>query len=90
MVGKNMKESGEEITFPLWQLLQRTSSVTQKVRRRELRKYHISLREAAVIRIIYKYGQKATPNIIFPVNFISSPTMIYGFLFLYNYRYSHL
>ena len=64
-----MKESND-ISFPLWQLLNRTSHLMLKARQKELDQYGISIRSSAILEIISRLDKKTTPTAISQQTFV--------------------
>ena len=57
-----MKENESvSIDFLLWQLLHRSFGVAIKVRQKELDRYNVTIRQSAVLRVIIRIGERATP-----------------------------
>jgi len=59
-----------DISFPLWQLLNRTSHIMLKARQKELDQYDISIRSSAILEIIARLGKKTTPTAISRQTFV--------------------
>ena len=57
-----MNEEYIKLLYELWVLLSETVDVVQKVRRKELQKYDISVEHARVLCAIEVIGDEATPT----------------------------
>ena len=55
-----MKET-KDLSFGLWQLLNRTTHLIYKARQKELDRYGISVRSAAVLEVVNRLDKEATP-----------------------------
>ena len=55
-----MKET-KDLSFGLWQLLNRTTHLIYKARQKELDRYGISMRSAAVLEVVNRLDSEATP-----------------------------
>jgi len=69
------KNESAAIDFPLWQLFYRSFWAANKVREKELGPYDITPRQSAVLRLIVRLGDRATPGEISRQLFVEAHTM---------------
>jgi MarR family multiple antibiotic resistance transcriptional regulator len=59
-----MEKEKPDISYGLWQLLNRTRQLITNLRRRELNQHGVTVRQSMVMRTVLRLGQQATPTAI--------------------------